>query len=609
MKRILLILFIPTLLIADIDRVNEDVRLPYWPDYILSGDPNDLDRYFQILLKELQEITDEVVNAVNLGIDLDDTDVRYFGTKDLNGDYSNGDWRLIKVSSDDFELQKLISSIWVQQMKWSVALGTEIDGDFTADGTITGGTVTDGSATMTGGVVTATTITDGTASMSGGTVSATTVNATTMTATGTITGAEIVDSSTSGTSTEWEAAYNQRVDTWTAALNFASNVAKIAATSAYIIVGNAAGTGVAVAMSGDVFIDNAGATTIQANAVEESMLKAVDSASDEDIFTYEATTGDFEWHTFLDASAGAFTAGSIPFGDTDGGLTEDNPALTWLTSILNIDGTVTISTELNATDMVDVEDMKHEDHGDGTWGTGALVVEDFTLTEDADAGDFDILSIDRLEGVDNAVYIDMGGDGYVDIAADTAVRVFGVLQAGDGGTTNYVDISATGDQIFVGSAGLAYGSMYTNTEIAVTFVAANTFYEIDAAQAWMTGKVHNCTFADPNITVTNAGTYLITYTISAHVDASGEEIEIGIMIDSDNTDGPAHGAAGVQLEGRSHRIYSNSNDEGHQSGTAIIQLAAGQTISLAARDVDNDGDELGVEHGNMTVVQIAGGSA
>ena len=172
MKRCLLILLLPTIAFADIERVNEETRLPYWPDYILSGDPNDLDRYFQILLKELQDITDEVVRAVNLGIDLDDTDIRYFGTKDINGNYSNGDWRLIKVAADDFELQKMIASTWTQESKWSVADGFEfldelrdssssflIDAGtitgaiaITASAIITGGTLTDGTFTTTGGV-------------------------------------------------------------------------------------------------------------------------------------------------------------------------------------------------------------------------------------------------------------------------------------------------------------------------------------------------------------------------------------------------------------------------------------------------------------------------
>lgn len=36
---------------------------------------------------------------------------------------------------------------------------------------------------------------------------------------------------------------------------------------------------------------------IAADAVTEAKLKAVDSASDEDVLTYESTTGDFEWHS------------------------------------------------------------------------------------------------------------------------------------------------------------------------------------------------------------------------------------------------------------------------------------------------------------------------
>jgi len=237
MKKLLLILLFPTLLLADIDRVNEDVRLPYWPDYILSGDPNDLDQYFKILVKALQDIQDEIITTVNLGVDLDDTDVRYFGTKDGDGNYSDGDWRIIKVSAEDFEVQKLISGTWTQMSKWSAAGGFEYLAtikDSTTSFMIAAGTIT---------------------------------GAVAITASGTVTAAEFVDSSSSGTSTEWEDAYNKRVDTWTAPLAWAANVASLAVASAKIIVGNASGVGVAVDMSGDVAIDNVGATTIQADSV------------------------------------------------------------------------------------------------------------------------------------------------------------------------------------------------------------------------------------------------------------------------------------------------------------------------------------------------------
>jgi hypothetical protein len=73
---------------------------------------------------------------------------------------------------------------------------------------------------------------------------------------------------------------------------------KLAAlNSAQVIVGNGSNVATAVDMTGDVTISNAGVTAIGADKITEAMLKAVDSATDEDILTYESTTGDFEWHT------------------------------------------------------------------------------------------------------------------------------------------------------------------------------------------------------------------------------------------------------------------------------------------------------------------------
>ena len=70
-----------------------------------------------------------------------------------------------------------------------------------------------------------------------------------------------------------------------------------ALASAKIIVGNSGGTGEAQTVTGDITLSNAGVVAIGANKVVESMLKAVDTASDEDFLSYESTTGDFEWHS------------------------------------------------------------------------------------------------------------------------------------------------------------------------------------------------------------------------------------------------------------------------------------------------------------------------
>ena len=191
MKKLLLILLLPCLLRADIQRVNEEIRLPYWRSHILSGDPNLLDVYFRVFIEELQATQDDMKSSINLGININDSEVRYFGSRDEEGEFSNGDWRIIKVSSDDFEIQKLISDSWTQISKWSESGGFEylttisdssssfditsgtITGAvaITASGTITGATLTDGTATMTSGTVTGTTLTDGTFTTTGGTTS------------------------------------------------------------------------------------------------------------------------------------------------------------------------------------------------------------------------------------------------------------------------------------------------------------------------------------------------------------------------------------------------------------------------------------------------------
>jgi hypothetical protein len=86
-----------------------------------------------------------------------------------------------------------------------------------------------------------------------------------------------------------------------------------------------------------------------------------------------------------------------------------------------------------------------------TLATTALVAVDFGLTADADAGDYDITSIDKLEGVDTGVFVDLGADGIALIQSDTNLD----LNVGDDGLrltdgTNQVIVN-TGDGMGVTS--------------------------------------------------------------------------------------------------------------------------------------------------------------
>jgi hypothetical protein len=179
------------------------------------------------------------------------------------------------------------------------------------------------------------------------------------------------------------------------------------------------------------------------------------------------------------------------------------------------------------------------------------------------------------------------------------LAVTGLSNLGDGGTTTYLSVEADGDTFWVGdSTGIPYGHMYTNTTIAVTLTDQNTWYEIDGTQAWTTGLTNLCTFTDPEISVDKAGVYEITWTLSTDFSASpgaAQEIEYGIMVNGT-----------IQNEGQAHRTLANSTDTGHCSGVAILDLAADDDVSLAARNVSSAGKILHVEHGNMTVKMLGG---
>jgi len=164
------------------------------------------------------------------------------------------------------------------------------------------------------------------------------------------------------------------------------------------------------------------------------------------------------------------------------------------------------------------------------------------------------------------------------------------------------------DLLFSNGAGtgLAYGSMYSVSDMAVTMTTQNVWYEIDVATAWVTGKLNNCTFTDPYITVTNAGTYLVTWNIVGRIGTANQVIEVGIMLDQTATDNPSHGSAGVQGEGRGAVEYLNSARRLGTAGSAIMQLTASQKVSLAVRNTSSDARVITVSKGNLKVVQIGG---
>jgi hypothetical protein len=189
-----------------------------------------------------------------------------------------------------------------------------------------------------------------------------------------------------------------------------------------------------------------------------------------------------------------------------------------------------------------------------------------------------------------------GTDGQLDATADIDIHPATKTTLGDGGTTNYLSVSATGDQTFVGSGGLVFGSCYGNS-IGWSQASAvqNTWYEIvDADMA--DGPLNNCTH-DGNgaITVTEPGMYLCSYTLNVTSSVATQHIQAVFSVNDTETSA-----------GMNDFLVIDTASEKCISGTAILDLADNATVEVSVRTTDSGTPNIGVQHLNIAVTQVGG---
>lgn len=144
-------------------------------------------------------------------------------------------------------------------------------------------------------------------------------------------------------------------------------------------------------------------------------------------------------------------------------------------------------------------------------------------------------------------------------------------------------------------AGFPYGSMYTNSTIAVTIASSSTPTEI--GDTWTTGEVNGVTFGASHYLVTpHAGRYKIDWSLSIAQNSPSASIqcEQGIMINGSAVN-----------PGRAHRTIANGSDVGNSGGTTILDLAASDQISLYVENQTNT-TNIDVEHGNLAIFMVGG---
>jgi len=218
---------------------------------------------------------------------------------------------------------------------------------------------------------------------------------------------------------------------------------------------------------------------------------------------------------------------------------------------------------------------------------------DFALTADADAGDFDIKSLDRLEFLDATDYID-GGDGNLTVVTDGTLA----LSSGDwaiGATGTITNASMSADQISAGNLtlGNSYLSIGTDPADAGTIRLPNAgsiLFEADAAGVDVNAIAVNSSEA---VLIGSAGASGVTVTpntifsgnISAVDGAFSGNLSVTGAINQDAlipaTPAPAAitlngaGAGGVTIGGTS------TGDITLGGGATLVNLPAATDLTLA----------------------------
>ena len=166
-----------------------------------------------------------------------------------------------------------------------------------------------------------------------------------------------------------------------------------------------------------------------------------------------------------------------------------------------------------------------------------------------------------------------------------------------GGASNYIKM-IDGDMVFVGAAGLSFGSCSGNhIGWAQANAVQNTWYNISDASI-VDGNLHNVAHdGSGKLTVTNAGMYLIAYSCCFEDNAANDHVEVGIEVS---------GSGSANVAGRGHLENKFANEEEHLSSSCILDLAANATIEVAIRTTDAGTPTISVQGINVSVLQVGG---
>ena len=91
-----------------IEKLDEDLKLPFEEAVFTSEDPAQIAAYMLKLVETLQGLLRQNANVTNFNIDLNDGEAIYYQLKSSDGTYPKGSWRRIRIG-DNLEDQVLLN--------------------------------------------------------------------------------------------------------------------------------------------------------------------------------------------------------------------------------------------------------------------------------------------------------------------------------------------------------------------------------------------------------------------------------------------------------------------------------------------------------------------
>jgi hypothetical protein len=137
-----------------------------------------------------------------------------------------------------------------------------------------------------------------------------------------------------------------------------------------------------------------------------------------------------------------------------------------------------------------------------------------------------------------------------------------------------------------------------NTNSQINVASANVEYTITSANVvggtddWTINHLDGANYSDGIFTITKAGRYLLTWSLSFYCVSNNKDIEGGIMVNGVNPQ-----------KGWAQRRIGTASDVGNFGASAIINLIKNDKVGIAVMNITSASD-IFINHGSFSIVRV-----